>query len=265
MGFTEPLTALSVAFGIRRRVVPVTANLNHKVNAMRQHSVTAALGLLGALAVVPAYAQTANSGASSTRPNATASTTTTSANAGNTSGWITRPGQNQWLASHLKGLNVYNAQNQKISSIDELIMDQNGNVQAVVLDVGGFLGMGVRRVAVPFHELRFVETPVGQNTANNNANNNNRANTAANTTANTTVGNTAAGNPSANTAANTALGGPTNTGSNVNTTATGGTAASTASSTGTTARGRNDNWPDHALLNMTQDQLKNAPEFKYNS
>jgi sporulation protein YlmC with PRC-barrel domain len=50
-----------------------------------------------------------------------------------------------WRASKLMGLDVYNAANEKLGDINELILDKNGKVNAVVIGVGGFLGRGRAR------------------------------------------------------------------------------------------------------------------------
>jgi sporulation protein YlmC with PRC-barrel domain len=63
----------------------------------------------------------------------------------------------EWRASKLNGLAVQNATNEKIGEINELLVDQSGRVRAVVIGVGGFLGMGEHNVAVPFSELKWVE------------------------------------------------------------------------------------------------------------
>ncbi len=52
------------------------------------------------------------------------------------------------LASTLMDLDVHNLQNEGIGEIDDLIIDEGKNIRAVVLSVGGFLGIGDRRVAV---------------------------------------------------------------------------------------------------------------------
>jgi len=51
------------------------------------------------------------------------------------------------LSSKLVGLSVYNGQNTDIGTIKDIAFDANG-VQAYILAVGGFLGMGDRYVAV---------------------------------------------------------------------------------------------------------------------
>jgi sporulation protein YlmC with PRC-barrel domain len=66
----------------------------------------------------------------------------------------------QWRASKLIGLNVYNDNNEKIGSIEELIVDKSAKVEDVILGVGGFLGMGEHYVAVPMEKLKWVNEPV---------------------------------------------------------------------------------------------------------
>ena len=66
----------------------------------------------------------------------------------------------KWRASKLMGLNVYNEANEKLGDINELILDKDGKVNAVVIGVGGFLGMGEHDIAVTMDKLKFVEEPV---------------------------------------------------------------------------------------------------------
>jgi sporulation protein YlmC with PRC-barrel domain len=65
-----------------------------------------------------------------------------------------------WRASKLMGLDVYNDANDKLGEINELILDKNGKVNAVVIGVGGFLGMGEHDIAVSMDKLKFVEEPM---------------------------------------------------------------------------------------------------------
>lgn len=66
----------------------------------------------------------------------------------------------QWQASKLIHMNVYNGANEKIGDIKELMTDNSGKIENVVIGVGGFLGMGEHDVAVRFSELKFVNEPV---------------------------------------------------------------------------------------------------------
>jgi sporulation protein YlmC with PRC-barrel domain len=65
-----------------------------------------------------------------------------------------------WRTSKIVGLNVYNDNNENLGSINELLMDKNGSIKAVVVGVGGFLGVGEHLVAVPFEKIKFVDEPV---------------------------------------------------------------------------------------------------------
>jgi len=63
------------------------------------------------------------------------------------------------LASKLIGAPVYDGKAKdanNLGSVKDLIIDENGNVAAVVVGVGGFLGLGEKQVAVDFHALQFV-------------------------------------------------------------------------------------------------------------
>ena len=56
--------------------------------------------------------------------------------------------QGDWRASKLVGLKVYNDANESVGSINDLLADKNGAIKAVVIGVGGFLGVGEHYVAV---------------------------------------------------------------------------------------------------------------------
>ena len=70
-----------------------------------------------------------------------------------------------WRASKLMGLDVYNEANEKLGDINELILDKNGKVNAVVIGVGGFLGIGEHDIAVSMDKLKFMEEPVRTSSA----------------------------------------------------------------------------------------------------
>ena len=157
-----------------------------------------------------------------------------------------------WRASKLMGLDVYNEANEKLGDVNELILDKNGKVSAVVIGVGGFLGMGEHDVAVPFSEVKFVDQPRTSNTSDNrpagaNPNNTNPSRTD--------------GRPSGADAAPTTAGPVPTTGAAT----TGSTTGARTDATGTTGARTDANraYPDHAMLNMTKDQLKGAPAFQY--
>ena len=57
-------------------------------------------------------------------------------------------------ASKLIGAPVYNEQEERIGSIDDLIISPDRAVSFAAVSVGGFLGLGGRLVAIPVEQLR---------------------------------------------------------------------------------------------------------------
>jgi sporulation protein YlmC with PRC-barrel domain len=70
-----------------------------------------------------------------------------------------------WRASKVVGLYVYNNNNENIGSINDLMMEKNGSIKAVVIGVGGFLGVGEHLVAIPYDKIKFSDEPVSSGTA----------------------------------------------------------------------------------------------------
>ena len=52
------------------------------------------------------------------------------------------------------GQDIYGPNGQDVAEIEDVLIDDGGKVAAVILDVGGFLGLGERQVAVPLNMLR---------------------------------------------------------------------------------------------------------------
>jgi sporulation protein YlmC with PRC-barrel domain len=131
-----------------------------------------------------------------------------------------------WRTSKVVGLSVYNDNNESIGSINDLLTDKSGSIKAVVLGVGGFLGVGAHLVAVPYDKIKFVNEPIAYTGVAGSQNG---------------PGNTGGSRPASS---------PVTTGA-----ATGSAPASKA----------NPWYPDHAVFNATKDQLKAMPEFKYST
>jgi sporulation protein YlmC with PRC-barrel domain len=142
--------------------------------------------------------------------------------------------QGDWRASKVVGLNVYNDNNESLGSINDLLTDKSGNIKAVVIGVGGFLGVGEHLVAVPFDKIKFVNEPVAYTGVAGGAN-----------------------EPHSRPASTT-------TGSAGTTMAPLPNAPGTSSAAATQPRA-NPWYPDHAVFNATKDELKAMPEFKYSS
>jgi putative membrane protein len=69
---------------------------------------------------------------------------------------IAKPGSDHILASDLEGTSVYGAKNENIGEIDDVVLDRKGRVVAVIVGVGGFLGIGEKSVAIPFEALEIA-------------------------------------------------------------------------------------------------------------
>jgi sporulation protein YlmC with PRC-barrel domain len=50
--------------------------------------------------------------------------------------------------------NVYDPSDHKIGEVSDVLLDKQGHITALMISVGGFLGMGEKDVAVPFSALR---------------------------------------------------------------------------------------------------------------
>jgi sporulation protein YlmC with PRC-barrel domain len=145
----------------------------------------------------------------------------------------------QWRSSKIIGLDVYNGAKEKVGEIDEIIIDKAGKVDQVIIGVGGFLGMGKHDVAVPMERLKFVNEADRTTNTTTNTNTNTRAPAQSNTTS---------GVANAPTVATTDKGAVTGEVNRQN----------------RPMRAANEKWyPDHAVLDVSKDDLKKMPEFKY--
>lgn len=84
-------------------------------------------------------------------------------------------------------MNVYNNANQKIGDISDVILDQSGKVAAVVIGVGGFLGMGEHYVAVNYDQLKWNNEPARSGNSASSDNRNRETTTGANTASRNTA------------------------------------------------------------------------------
>lgn len=64
-------------------------------------------------------------------------------------------------ADKLEGARVYGPNDEDVGEVNRLVLNGSGQVERVVLDVGGFLGMGERQIAVTPDELNIVRTDDG--------------------------------------------------------------------------------------------------------
>jgi sporulation protein YlmC with PRC-barrel domain len=110
------------------------------------------------VAALPALAQTPSAGNATTAP-ATHETRTPPADVGS-------PSQRNSVltdsadvrASKLIGSSVYNDHNEKVGSVDDIVLGKNNKADVVIVSVGGILGMGNKLVAVPYTDLTLGDT-----------------------------------------------------------------------------------------------------------
>ncbi len=69
---------------------------------------------------------------------------------------VVTQGKDDWLASKLKGSAVVGSDNQKIGDVADILLDKGGRVKALIVGVGGVLGLGAREVAVDLTQFREV-------------------------------------------------------------------------------------------------------------
>jgi sporulation protein YlmC with PRC-barrel domain len=165
-----------------------------------------------------------------------------------------KPGQ--WRATKLTGLAVYNTNNERIGDIGELIVDRDGKVAAVVIGVGGFLGMGEHHVAVPFEQVKWVDEPRASTVSGAPAPRNGA------TGSGTSAPATNVDRPATTTTTVDRQIGSTVTTTDRPATTTMDRPAATAPARDAT-RAAHRGFPDHAVVAMTKEQLKALPEVQY--
>ena len=68
--------------------------------------------------------------------------------------------KDQWRASKLAGVPIYGPDNKEVGKITDVLMSKDGKAQAIVIGVGGFLGLGEKNVSVPYDKVKFTDQPV---------------------------------------------------------------------------------------------------------
>lgn len=155
--------------------------------------------------------------------------------------FVTVPDTGAWRVSDLQGKAVYGSDGASIGDIKDVLVSQNGSVNAVIIGVGGFLGIGEKDVAVNISALQLGP---GDTQA--------QANAASSALPDPTG---ATGAVSGDAAPMTGMDG---SGATTNQT-TGDMAANNA---GSGASIGDDGLPDRIILNVTREQLEQAPAFE---
>jgi sporulation protein YlmC with PRC-barrel domain len=139
--------------------------------------------------------------------------------------FVTSQEKAQWRAPKLIGVGVYGPDDKQIGKIDDLLLDRSGAAQTIVIGVGGFLGFGKKDVAVPFSAMQWRTEARKVPIADQSPQ---------------SPGNPAA--PGTTTAQQPPM-----------------------KETDPAITEASQGYPDKAILNVTLDQLKAAPDFKYAS
>lgn len=77
-------------------------------------------------------------------------------------GFLDSVPENGMQASKLIGSEVQTTGDEEVGSVSELIIDKDGQVMAIVVGVGGFLGMGEKAVAIGWDDIKKTGTAENQ-------------------------------------------------------------------------------------------------------
>lgn len=77
--------------------------------------------------------------------------------------YLTTQPENTFYADSLTGNNVKSSveDDEEIGTINDLIIDEDGQINAVIVSVGGFLGMGEKDVAIEWDSLELTKDEDG--------------------------------------------------------------------------------------------------------
>jgi sporulation protein YlmC with PRC-barrel domain len=101
-----------------------------------------------------AYDTTASSASANNEPAAT--TTDNTATAAIDKASLTELPVDKISTNDFVGTTVYGADDAKVGEIGDVVLSTDKKVDAVIVDVGGFLGMGEKQVAVGLEKLKFM-------------------------------------------------------------------------------------------------------------
>ncbi|WP_318012133.1 PRC-barrel domain-containing protein [Mesorhizobium sp. CA14] len=103
-----------------------------------------------------AYDSAAASTTQPTNSQAADGKTDTTATASIDKSTLTEMPSDKISAANLIGTNVYGADDAKVGEIGDVILTGDKKVDSIIVDVGGFLGIGEKKVAVGMENLKFM-------------------------------------------------------------------------------------------------------------
>jgi sporulation protein YlmC with PRC-barrel domain len=113
----------------------------------------AATAVMGVMTATTGMGTNANSIAAA---NTNASTATQASNAEVDPAKLTMVATNTMTTDNLKGTDVISPTGEKLGSIGDFVLTKDGKVDAVLVDFGGFLGIGTKQVAIAYDGLKFM-------------------------------------------------------------------------------------------------------------
>ncbi len=66
--------------------------------------------------------------------------------------------ETRFTVDDIEGMNVYNSQNQKIGDVTDIMLDNEGDIEKLVVTSGGLLGLGGDTVAVDYESMTMEAT-----------------------------------------------------------------------------------------------------------
>jgi sporulation protein YlmC with PRC-barrel domain len=82
------------------------------------------------------------------QPSSSSSSMNTPAASATSAKFVNSQRQDQYLASKFKGTDVIGTDDKKIGDVSDILFDKDGKIEAYVVGVGGFLGIGSKDVAL---------------------------------------------------------------------------------------------------------------------
>ena len=70
----------------------------------------------------------------------------------------------QWVFSRFKGTDVIGPDNAQIGNVNDMLFDKNSKIVALIVGVGGFLGIGEKSVAIDMSAFQVVPASTGAST-----------------------------------------------------------------------------------------------------
>ena len=83
--------------------------------------------------------------------------TSVSAQTANIDAFKTEQDPEEWRIANYVGQPIVNAEGNKIGDVNDVLFDRTGKITTVVIGVGGFLGLGAKKVALPFEAITYSD------------------------------------------------------------------------------------------------------------